>query len=95
MNITNQDLLKMYFRDKEIVEMHSVADFYLKDFATWLDRAAQLPHADGKSVESTSVDNKDENDRPKAACPKDRHQYYVLFLNYEFCPYCGVRLSSL
>ena len=28
------------------------------------------------------------------ACPDDRHMYYIHFLNYEFCPYCGRRLHS-
>lgn len=32
--------------------------------------------------------------RTVEACPDNRHMYYIHFLNYEFCPYCGERLHS-
>ena len=28
------------------------------------------------------------------ACLPERHQYYILFLAYKFCPYCSERLLS-
>ena len=28
------------------------------------------------------------------SCPDNRHEYYTMFLSYQFCPYCGKRIFS-
>ena len=69
-------------------------DGHEHDEVTWCDDSINDSDVEYVLVDPQRLTTVGATDDTTKSCPDSWHEYYKLFLSYQFCPYCGERIFS-